>query len=261
MRIQVESNERSQRWAGCIIKCPNCGEHLNAFTANCPACGHELRGVTASESVQELASMLSPAQTNAQRIHLLRSFPIPNTKEDIIEFMILACSNFSADSYLYGGEQKEISEAWLAKIEQGYQKATMLFSGDAAFAQVQQLYEQTAQDIDEAIRKRNTKSIVSIMLRNAGALSGLVLLISAMFFSIFDNDLYSLLMFFGCVILVISALSLGRKGCLSIDLGVGAGSGLAAILLSFLIKNGEMCIFFGCVVLIIVAVMLIVKRK
>ena len=38
------TKERAQEFAGRIIKCPNCGEVLESFSACCPACGIELRG-------------------------------------------------------------------------------------------------------------------------------------------------------------------------------------------------------------------------
>lgn len=43
---------------------------------------------------------LAQAENDTQKISLIRSFPIPNTKEDVFEFLIMAKTNFSADQSL-----------------------------------------------------------------------------------------------------------------------------------------------------------------
>ena len=111
--------QRTTVYDGEIHKCPNCGELLDAFTSRCPACGYELRGAKAAGSVQQFYFDINHATSVEQKTTLIRNFPIPNTKEDIMEFMILAASNFNADSYISEqGQEKELSEAWLAKFEQ-----------------------------------------------------------------------------------------------------------------------------------------------
>ena len=42
---------------------------------------------------------------------MIRNFPIPNAKEDIIEFMILASSN------ILGEDERDIYVAWIVKFE------------------------------------------------------------------------------------------------------------------------------------------------
>ena len=104
---------------------------------------------------------------------MIRSFSIPNTKEDILEFMILAASNI--DLKLYGEEdraginspQRLISDAWLAKFEQAYEKARFSFSGYPDFVNIKEIYEKKMIRLEE--EKRNKK----ISERNA-----MILLIS-----------------------------------------------------------------------------------
>lgn len=87
------SAERRQEYKGTIYKCPNCGEILDAFVTNCPSCGYEIRGAKASDSVRQLFSQLDNVKSESEKANIIRHFPIPNTKEDIWEFLILASSN------------------------------------------------------------------------------------------------------------------------------------------------------------------------
>ena len=182
--------ERQTVYEGNVHKCPNCGEVLNAFTANCPACGHELRGTKATSAVRELAAKLeaieskreavkhnalkslyfgqSLTKTDEQKISLIRSFSIPNTKEDLYEFLILSESNIDIDLYDENGNQfkkndarRAVSDAWKAKFEQAYQKAKILFAGDPRLTEIQALYDATHQSIKKA--KWKTWKFVGIL--------------------------------------------------------------------------------------------------
>lgn len=174
-------NQRKAVYDGEVHKCPNCGEILESFTVNCPSCGYELRGANSTSSVQTLAMKLEQIESkrppkklrsvfstafsggqltyiDEQKVDLIKNFSIPNTKEDVLEFIILASSNI--DVKLYGMEyhssqiqgkivasQKAVSEAWLAKLEQAYQKAQLLFGGAQEFVNIQALYERKIKEI------------------------------------------------------------------------------------------------------------------
>lgn len=84
---------RKTAYDGNVHKCPNYGEVITVFTSVCPTCGYEIRGKSAVASVQTFYSDLSKAQTTEQKDRMIHNFPIPNAKEDIIKFMILASSN------------------------------------------------------------------------------------------------------------------------------------------------------------------------
>ena len=155
--VKSETAQRKVVYDGEVHKCPNCGEIVNSFVLNCPSCGHELRNSASTSLVQELASKLEDlelrreprkrrtvkdellrtnnlSKTDEQIISLIRSFAIPNTKEDILEFIILASSNINVE--LYGENNltpenevlKAVSDAWIAKFEQAYRKAQFSFS-------------------------------------------------------------------------------------------------------------------------------------
>lgn len=136
----ISNTERKNVFDGEIHKCPNCGEVLNAFETVCPACNFELRGAKSSSAVKDLAEKLEHATSEKQRIIIVKNFPIPNTKEDIFEFMLLASSNFDASYYATHLHEEDISDAWLIKIEQCYQKAKLAFGSHSDFERIESVY-------------------------------------------------------------------------------------------------------------------------
>jgi len=131
----TESEQRKSVYDGELHKCPNCAEMLNSFMSSCPSCGYELRGSKSKSRVDELATKLELAESAEQKISIIRNFYVPNTKEDIYEFVILATSNMNSYDYDY--------EAWEAKLQQAYQKATLSFGDTQEFHYIHQLYNQT----------------------------------------------------------------------------------------------------------------------
>ena len=175
-----ELTERKMVYDGKIHKCPNCGEVLNSFVTNCPACGYELRDSKNSSAVEELSRKLEEIEqnrdrtkvstkilgafnlsdgltkTDEQKISLIRNFPIPNTKEDLYEFLILSKSNIEIDLYentQIKSARLAISDAWKAKFEQAYQKAKLLLKNDDRMAEIDLMYKEINKSISKAKRK------------------------------------------------------------------------------------------------------------
>ena len=95
---------------GTLEKCPNCGTVVEAGTVRCEACGYAFRGVEANSSVERLSALLREADEeyskrkqkmgflsqldNSQTEHqnrirnIVNTFPIPSTKEDLLEFIM-----------------------------------------------------------------------------------------------------------------------------------------------------------------------------
>jgi hypothetical protein len=156
---------------GDIKKCPACGAMIGAFKALCSDCGHEFRNIESASSVQRLYQELirveedernrpKPIPTGikslqsliqgdrdpmeeinlAKRINQRKSsivamFPIPNAKEDIIEFMSMALAEggkkiggFFSQSR-HNGENDYI-KAWRSKAEQVVMKARFSLKDD-----------------------------------------------------------------------------------------------------------------------------------
>lgn len=169
-KINQANNERKQVFEGEIHKCPNCGEVISSFTTNCPACGFEFRGATVSNTVKEFVEKLDEIEktrkqqkldplglkktyrdrlsinpVDEKKISLIRNFAIPNTREDLIEFLILASSNIDLRAYndnmqYVSRSQKAVSDAWEAKFEQAYEKAKMSFGNSTEFKRVEDIY-------------------------------------------------------------------------------------------------------------------------
>lgn len=162
---------------GRIHKCKNCGETLNAFETVCPLCGYELRDTYASATIRAFAEKMEGLQKNGKHsdkgkiINLIRTFPIPNTKEDLFEFIILASSNIREDRYSSDlpKYKKEISDAWRAKFEQAYHKACISFAKDSSLARIKEIYKAKNTEI------RGNK--LNGFFKNTGAIIGSVLLV------------------------------------------------------------------------------------
>ncbi|MBE6967615.1 MAG: zinc ribbon domain-containing protein [Ruminococcaceae bacterium] len=156
IRNTAQPNEPVRKiiYSGEIHKCPSCGMVLESFLVVCPSCGYELRGASSSNSIREFSIRLNSAQTPAQRLYIIQNYPVPNTKEDILEFMILAASNFDARHFVYYSNYESTSSAWLSKIEQCFQKASLVLVG-ADLEQIQQIYRGV---MDEIARERQAQA-------------------------------------------------------------------------------------------------------
>lgn len=200
------NNQRKTVYDGEIHKCPNCGEVLSSFVTVCPACGYELRGAKASNSVRELAIKLQqiesgrtsksnnilgrgfgfkqPDDIDEQKINLIKSFAIPNTKEDILEFAVLAASNVDRNAYdeSYGylsqrmnARRRDVSNAWMSKLEQAYQKAKIVLAGDPRLNEIQALYDSTHKSVNKV--KWRMWKLVGIIYGSLFAIIAVILII------------------------------------------------------------------------------------
>jgi len=181
--------KRKMVFEGTIHKCPNCGEILNSFVTNCPACGYEIRERKNSTSVSEFAAKLEEIEKSRpttkelgfkdiyttaivdditqKEISMIQNFPIPNTKEDLIEFLVLASSNINtrAFSELSGttARQKAIATAWNSKFEQAYQKALISFGNTPEFSNIQNIYNKINDELTK-VNKSNSYFWICFMV-------------------------------------------------------------------------------------------------
>lgn len=175
-----DANKRDYEYEGKVYKCPNCGEVLKSFMRNCPACGFELRNVKATNAVKEFAMKLEAieasrkyegrfarysqsgiSKTDEQKINLIQNFSVPNTKEDMLEFMILATSNIDVKTYdstntSITKREKAIADAWNSKIKQVYEKAKRSYGDEEDFRAIQELYDKCSFEI----KRENKKGIL-----------------------------------------------------------------------------------------------------
>jgi len=165
--------ERQTVYEGKLYKCPNCGEVLKSFVTNCPVCGHEIRGVKTSSPVETLAKKVEQASSLDERIELIANFYIPNTKEDIYDFFILAVSNLEDKWY-------DTDDAWRAKLEQAYHKARLSFGKTEEFEYLEKLYLKTRKEVDKRERgiaatfRRNKVACITGLMVGGGIIMMLV---------------------------------------------------------------------------------------
>ncbi len=77
---------------GVIKTCPSCGAPVVAGMAKCPDCGFAYTGIEAVNSAKELDRRLREVEEkgykgNDERANIIRSFPIPNAREDLVDFL------------------------------------------------------------------------------------------------------------------------------------------------------------------------------
>lgn len=140
---------------GNVKKCPACGAALQSFQTCCPDCGHELNGVEVNASIERLFEMLNKIEAQRQTSSVLssffvqpgedkislqkkeciKSFPIPNTREAILEFLCMAVplakkKGFFTDEA--GQLHNAFATVWKNKCEQIIMKARFAMKDDKA---------------------------------------------------------------------------------------------------------------------------------
>ena len=113
----------STQKVGTVHKCPNCGSVVESFQSRCTSCDFELNSIKASSALQAFVKKLDRANTYTEQREIIEAFPIPNTKEDIFEFAILAVTKIKP-------EGSKTNSAWITKMKQIYLKAQLVFAED-----------------------------------------------------------------------------------------------------------------------------------
>ena len=208
-----ESIHRKINYDGKIHKCPNCGEILDSFISNCTACGYELRDVRTSDTIKEFFYKIETVKSEEEKEVLIRNFPISNTREDVYEFIIFASTNVKGEA------TKEVFNAWVAKLEQCYQKAELLFGSDSEFGKIRKIYEKSKKEIDAEKKLHGIKNIGNtitkfyVNMKNPilGVVFTLVIIanIGAMIVGNFESDGTSI--FLSVLILVVTYILTSRK--------------------------------------------------
>lgn len=80
--------------------CPRCGASIQSMQLTCPECGYEFNNKQSNSSAQKLMeklesfndetdnlkSLMLGSSVEEKKAQVIQMFPIPNTKEDLIEF-------------------------------------------------------------------------------------------------------------------------------------------------------------------------------
>ena len=141
---------------GDIKKCPSCGAIIQTYTLKCLDCGFEFRNDNACASIQQLFDHITAVDADRReivgrwcddeddiedaeerqeerltkrKVQVISQFPIPTSRENIIEFLTqavpLSKAGFFADS-----NTKMLAKAWKSKCEQIIMKAKFTLKDD-----------------------------------------------------------------------------------------------------------------------------------
>ena len=151
-QIQKVQNNKE----GVIKKCPSCGSSVSSFQIKCIDCGHEFRNIEVVSSINKLHAELQNAEeiernrprswvekldgelavakavANRQKA-IISSFPVPNAKEDLMEFLSISCAEASKKLGFFIASihpEAVLKSAWKAKCEQVILKARLVMKDD-----------------------------------------------------------------------------------------------------------------------------------
>lgn len=159
---QVSSAPKSNKY-GDVRKCPQCGAVVQAMQAVCPECGHNFSGIEANASFSGLMRMLDKVEserndskvtgifsaygkmfsnalcvnkTDSRKMDIIKNYPIPTTKEDLLEFLSMSVPNAKKAGNFFTRNEPEnkahndFVPVWKAKCEQVIIKAKMSLKND-----------------------------------------------------------------------------------------------------------------------------------
>lgn len=86
---------------GNVVKCPNCGAPIVAGATSCKDCGYVFTNVKANQTAtalfeaiqKEMAADQLDSERDEKINALITTFPIPTSKEDILEFLYMGVPN------------------------------------------------------------------------------------------------------------------------------------------------------------------------
>ena len=161
------SAPKSEKY-GDVRKCPACGAIVPSMAAKCPECGYEFTNMEANSSTRLLMQKIDEIQAqyaeltanvdnkdesairtrgyqvkrqlNDRTAQLIQNFPIPNTREDLIEFLTLCIGNSKADSVMLDGNDP-VTPAWRKKLQQVIAKVKVALPNDQQAQELIDEYE------------------------------------------------------------------------------------------------------------------------
>ena len=180
------SAPKSEKY-GDVRKCLACGAIVPSMAAKCPECGYEFTNVEANSSTRLLMQKIDEIQAqyaeltanvdnkdestirtrgyqvkrqlNDRTAQLIQNFPIPNTREDLIEFLTLCIGNSKADSIMLDGNDP-VTPAWRKKLQQVIAKVKVALPNDQ---QAQELIEEY-EGKRENSKKKGKKIAIGIVV-------------------------------------------------------------------------------------------------
>ena len=122
----ADETKRKEVFVGERRKCPVCGIEISAFALTCPN-GHELSGVKVSNIAKDFQEGLIKYEGKEER-DFVSSFPIPNEREELGNFMLMVASILKQDMQ-NGADQMRVS-SFTSKFDEIKSKIYMMLKAD-----------------------------------------------------------------------------------------------------------------------------------
>lgn len=173
---------------GNVVKCPSCGAQVIGGSAVCQECGYTFSNVSANSSVERLQNKLDEFNrrqesradnrsisgvlthnfakasgmdgTNKYKMDIISTFPVPNTRADLLEFLTMIQSRANSTGPRNGqnlSREEDLSYAYWLLYSNCINKANLSFSKDSDFTPY---FEHYAQELSK------TKGIIGYLKCN-----------------------------------------------------------------------------------------------
>ena len=147
--------EATNQKYGNVLKCPSCGAQVVGGSALCPECGYAFSNVGANSSYEKLSAKLEAIEVAyrdkvsfsiplygvsnkvKEMANVIRMFPVPNTRADLLEFLASMSAQISSMKYNQSIQIFEglmMRKAYEAKYKECVNKAKISFANDPDFA-------------------------------------------------------------------------------------------------------------------------------
>lgn len=122
----ADDTKRKEVFVGVKRKCPVCGAEVSAFALTCPN-GHELSGISVSKTSKDFQEGLIKYE-GKEECDFVASFPIPNEREELGNFMLMVASILKQDMQ-NGADQMRVS-SFSSKFDEIKSKVYMMLKAD-----------------------------------------------------------------------------------------------------------------------------------
>lgn len=122
----ADETKRKEVFVGVKRKCPVCGAEVSAFALTCPN-GHELSGISVSKTSKDFQEGLIKYE-GKEECDFVASFPIPNEREELGNFMLMIASILKQDMQ-NGADQMRVS-SFSSKFDEIKSKVYMMLKAD-----------------------------------------------------------------------------------------------------------------------------------
>lgn len=150
---QGVENSKSSNSMGEIKRCPHCNAVVPVASTKCEECEYVFRNVEVVSSRQKLSEiieeinkkdfssggivgflgldLLKEERKDQARAQAIINFPVPNAKEDLLEFLLFLEPHNKKRSL--NSEERESVKAYRTKYEECIRKASLFFADDPQF--------------------------------------------------------------------------------------------------------------------------------